>query len=751
MTQKFYAHSLEGRPEEEWQPLKDHLKNVAALAGSFAGKFGARDWGYLAGLWHDLGKYQPAFQAKLLGKKASVEHSGAGASHALHENKDKGLPLAFIIAGHHTGLANLKRSDPGQAVPLLERIKDNRSLLEEIRSLISFEIINQNLPDLPPILATPPTFQTKAFLSRRLEFWIRFLFSALVDADRLDSEEFLNPAKKKLRRFTDSIEVLQLQVDEFIDQKIHSLSDVEKKLKVNEKRQQVLRACHLAAAKSPGFFALTVPTGGGKTLAALSFAFRHAASHKDHKFRRVIIVIPYTSIIEQNAAIYRQAVGAENVVEHHCNIDPLEKRNLLGEEISQQHELAVENWDAPVIVTTTVQLFESLFSNLPSRCRKLHNIARSIIILDEVQTLPPGYLLSIVEALNELVSSYYCSVVLSTATSPALAARQGFEAGLKDVRPIIADTDALFGALKRVDFVWPAEKDKVKPWSELAEELARYPQVLAVVHRRQDSRKLAICLRQLSCSESVLHLSALMCPAHRLRVLDEIRNRLDHGMPCRVVSTQLVEAGVDVDFPVVYRALGGLDSIIQAAGRCNREGHLKKGKVVVFRASTSPPPGSPRKGLESMETIISEKGGHPDPFDPQLTEEYFRMLYVKEDLDAKQIQALRQEFNFACVGQNFKLIEDGFTKPIIVPYGEAGGRVQRLRTQGLNRENLRNLQPYLVNVYPNGFDRLYQAGSLEQISEGIFVLSSIYCHLYDDLLGLLLDEDCGIDPQKLII
>jgi CRISPR-associated endonuclease/helicase Cas3 len=745
---RFYAHSKEGRTEEEWQLLEEHLKNVADLACLFARAFDSGDWAYLGGLWHDLGKYQAEFQDKLFGKKTAVEHSGAGAAFAFQVNKDLGLPLSFIIAAHHAGLPNLKRSDPDQPVPLHDRIINNHYLLERITHQIPDAILHHKLPVLPPHLSTIPTAGTKAFLSRNMEFWIRFLFSALVDADRLDSEEVADPKQKKRRYFYDSIEELLQRVDKFMDLKIQNLKEDEKKLEINKKRFQILQDCKQAAEMPPGFFALTVPTGGGKTLAGLSFALRHAS---EYDLCRVIVVIPYTSIIEQNASVYRQAIGAESVVEHHSNLDPLKKIEILGEEITQRHDLAVENWDAPVIVTTTVQFFESLFSNLPSRCRKLHNIAKSVIILDEVQTLPPSYLLSIVEALNELVLNYHCSVVLSTATPPALAARQHFEMGLKDIRPIIADSNALFSTLKRVEYAWPSIDDTPKEWDRLADELSQYRQVLAVVHRRNDTKELALHLKQqLPDPETVFHLSALMCPAHRLHVLEQIRDRLNQGQPCRVVSTQLVEAGVDVDFPIVYRALGGLDSIIQAGGRCNREGRLTMGKVIIFKSPTYPPSGTPKKALACMESLIKEKNGNPDPYDLGLIDRYFRMLYMIEDLDANHVQSLRQEFNFASVAQNFQLIEDGFTRSIIVPYSDAEKRVQTLKEQGPNRDIFRSLQPFIVNVYTNGFDRLYRMGALEQISEGIFYLSPICSHLYDESLGLLMDEDSAIDPRKLI-
>jgi CRISPR-associated endonuclease/helicase Cas3 len=482
----------------------------------------------------------------------------------------------------------------------------------------------------------------------------------------------------------------------------------------------------------------------------MSFALNHA---ERYGLRRVIVVIPYTSIIEQNADVYSLALGAEaeNVVEHHSSLDPDERKKRYGEELTNRHELACENWDAPVIVTTTVQFFESLFSNQASRCRKIHNIARSVIILDEVQCLPPAFLLSIVEALNELATHYGCSIVLSTATPPALAARERFETGLKGIRQIVANTKELAEKLKRVEYAWPMEGAPSMIWAQLAREMVGHQQVLAVVHKRDDARNLARELMSIAPEdEPVWHLSALMCAAHRSEVVAKIKDALKREAACRVVSTQLVEAGVDVDFPIVYRALGGLDSIVQAAGRCNREGRLNKGRVVVFRAETSPPRGTPRQAMEVTESLLREAGGMLDPSDPALFEKYFSMLYVVKDLDAKRIQPLRQEFNFASVGREFKLIEDGFTKPVVVPYGEAAMHVQELRPpKRPTREALRGLQRFIVNIYPDAFAKFRGAGALEEPIEGIFVLAKPYEKSYDDTFGLLTGDEPQADPAAL--
>jgi CRISPR-associated endonuclease/helicase Cas3 len=414
-------------------------------------------------------------------------------------------------------------------------------------------------------------------------------------------------------------------------------------------------------------------------------------------------------------------------------------------------ELASENWDAPVIVTTTVQFFESLFSNRPSRCRKLHNLARSVIILDEVQTLPPEYLMCILDALNELTKHYGCSVVLSTAMPPALAERERFEWGLKDIREIMPDADALAKELNRVEYLWPDPDSPPLSWGGLCDELSQYEQVLVVVHRRDDARELAEKLRLLLADDSVFHLSALMCPAHRAEVLAKVKDRLYTGKACRLVSTQLIEAGVDIDFPVVYRALGGLDSMVQAAGRCNREGLLERGRVIIFSAPSKPPSGTPLRAAEIAEGLLRKSGGRLDVSTPHIFSEYFRSLYFGSELDVKRIQTLRQELKFADVAREFRMIEDGFTQSVIVPYDQAQARLKEFRRKGPSRHNLRSLQPFVVNIYPKSFQRLSSNDVLEEVAEGLFALNPIFDHLYTSNYGLTVGDKIDLDPGGLII
>ncbi len=751
MVESFYAHTREGSSSlSNGQLLENHLIYVADLASRFTSVFDSVEWGYLAGLWHDLGKYQAAFQKKLEGAQISVEHSGLGAAYAVSKDKTKGIPLAFVIAGHHGGMANPAASEPGQPTPLMERLKSNQTKLDSVLHVLPESITRKALPYLPPFLmpSEPSNSKEKTIIRRRSEFWIRFLFSALIDADRLDTECFAEDPNHRLRGGYSSIDELKRKLDGFLKTKSSSLSDDASRLPINRARAGVLESCWRAAKEKPGGFSLTVPTGGGKTLSAMAFALAHA---EQHAMRRVIVVIPYTSIIEQNAEQYRLALGAENVVEHHSNLDFDRYREQYGEEETRRVQLASENWDAPVIVTTTVQFFESLFSNRPSRCRKLHNIAKSVIILDEVQSLPPEYLLSILDGLKELISHYGCSVVLSTATPPALKERERFECGLTNVTEIVPCPVELSNKLKRVDYVWPEADSPPVSWEDLAEELVAHSQVLAIVHRRDDARELAEELARRSEEDEVFHLSALMCPAHRSDVLAHIRERLQAKEACRLVSTQLVEAGVDIDFPAVYRALGGLDSMVQAAGRCNREGRNASGRVVIFRAPSKPPKGTPQKALEIVEAMLRKEEGGPNVSTPEVFVEYFRQLYLGADLDARRIQSMRQELRFADVAQEFRLIEDGFVQSIIVPYGQGKLRLEELRNNGPSRHTLRSLQPYIVNVYPKAFQDLRSSGALDEVADGLFALSPVFAHVYSMEYGLTAGEGVRPDPGELIV
>lgn len=730
-----YAHSRPDGSESSWEPLEDHLAAVALRAAEFGSAFGSADWAALAGRWHDLGKFRPEFQQRLRGSREQVEHAGVGAALA----DARGLvPAAFVIAGHHAGLANFRVQGDSRQLALEERIRANREVLRRILPLIPAEIRDLSSPSPPPHLAESSTDRDGA--KRGWEFWIRMLFSALVDADYLATEAFYTPGRVAQREPGSPLADLRRRLDE-------RLARFAPTTEVNRLRARVLADCRAAAAEPPGVFTLSVPTGGGKTLSSMAFALEHV---ERHGLRRIVMAVPYTTIIEQNASVLREALGKSDVLEHHSNLDEAELLEQFGE-VEVRRRLAAENWDARVVVTTNVQLFESLFSNRPSQCRKLHNLARSVVILDEAQVLPVGFLLPVLDAIRTLSQDYGCTFVLSTATQPALLHRERLPQGLRGVREIVRDPDGLARALRRVRVTWP-EADETTTYEEVAQELARERRVLTIVHRRRDARDLAGLLPE----EGRFHLSALMCAAHRTEVLERIRAVLRDSGTCRLVATQLIEAGVDIDFPVVYRALGGLDSVAQAAGRCNREGELRDGegrpvpgRLRLFRAPTLPPVGVLRRGLEAAESMLVRYGSGVDIGDPEIMEEYFRILYAGSNLDQRGIQPERLALNFATVADHFQLIEDGYTRPVVVPWGDGADRV-RAFAERPDRTTQRGLQPYLVQVPERELANLSLLGAVELLHDRVHALSPPYLSLYDPVYGLIIGDDTAPDPEALI-
>jgi len=488
---------------------------------------------------------------------------------------------------------------------------------------------------------------------------------------------------------------------------------------VNSKRSGILADCREKAQHAPGLFTLTVPTGGGKTLSSLSFALRHALRYGKE---RIIYVIPYTSIIEQNAAVFRDVLGEENILEHHSNFSfPQEGKAETEAEyaggMEQKLKLAAENWDMPIIATTNVQFFESLFAAKSSRCRKLHNIANSVVIIDEAQMIPTGFLKPCLNAVVELVVNYYATVVLCTATQPAI--KKILPEGISPVE-IINDPAGLYQSFKRVQ----VSNIGSVPDDELAESMRGYDQVLCIVN----SKKHARLLYERISGQGTFHLSTRMCPEHRTKVLETIKRRLKEGQACRVVSTQLIEAGVDIDFPVVYRSMAGIDSIAQSAGRCNREGLRQAGQVYVFCPEKH---GMPRGWLSrtaSLGGIVFER--HEDPLGMEGVKEYFSSLYDVDaaELDKEGILAeIREQegqlrFPFRTIAEKFKLIDDN-TSTVIIPLDN------NCRKALLEAEHsqfpgayARRLQRYCVGVYEKEFNELLEYGALEVVAGRFYVL-----------------------------
>ncbi len=732
-------------------PLEQHLFAVSQMAAKMAAEFGAEEWGKLAGLWHDLGKYSNDFQSYIRSRSGfeahlvdavpgRVNHSSAGALYAEAEFKKLGLVFAYLIAGHHAGLPDWF-GDKTCGAALENRMKEGREkcLLQQALKAVPKAILQQQIP--------PQSAVKKGDEFNGLHLWIRMLFSCLTDADFLDTEAFMNAGKCKLRGGYPELSMLLSQFNEAMETKTQKAVPSP----INRLRADVLRQCRETATGEPGLYTLTVPTGGGKTLSSLAFALEHAI-HRTK--RRVIYAIPYTSIIEQTAEEFRKIFG-NAVLEHHSNLD--------SEKDTSKSRLAAENWDAPLIVTTNVQLFESLFAARTSRCRKLHNVVNSVIVLDEAQLLPPDFLQPILDAMHLLIEHYGVTFVLCTATQPALETRRDGHGrtwlrGLDAATEIVPDTDELYAQLQRVEVTLPENLNVQGNWDEIADRIAQHPSVLAIVNTRADCLELH---RRMP--PGTVHLSALMCGEHRSYVINKkIKEPLKNGESVRVVSTQLIEAGVDVDFPVVYRALAGLDSIAQAAGRCNREGkQAGKGQVFVFVPPNLSPRGLLRFGEDACKIILHERP--ENPLTPDLFTRYFTHYYSKvgkDGLDKHGIEKLLTQdareckIQFRTAAEAFQLIDEDGSVAVIVPFAnpedprhDSRPLIAQLRSEELDRWLLRKLQRFTVTVRKHDFLTLCNAGDLNEIAPDLWVLKNATAYHRD--LGLLVGEKGNPDPGQL--
>ena len=711
MPKEYYAHSKENRPTSEWQRLEDHLENVAQLASDYAKDFRAAEWAKLAGNSHDLGKGDDRWQAWLrhVNKiddefaqyfSGHIKHAIYGAQSLYEKSKDVGKLLAYSISGHHGGLPNW--SDK-------ELVGLNSKLNNQFRKI--------NFPHKKPMfdLKLPLKIIESEDFGFQLQFFVRMLFSCLVDADFLDTEAFLNPQQSLLRSSVPLSDFYNRFWKNFNHKRENS-----KKTKVNEQREIVLQNCLVSAKKPSGLFSLTVPTGGGKTLSSLAFALEHA---KRNAKKRVVYVVPFTTIIEQNAKVFRDVLGQDAVLEHHCNFIP--------DDSDWKTRLASENWNSPIVVTTNVQFFESFFSNKPSKCRKLHNVSNSVIIFDEVQSIPVEKLKPCLGILNELSKNYGVTSVLCSATQPAIGYSEKFKSGLKDVTEIVKDIPGLFKKLKRTTETYIGEMDEV----DLSENIRNHKQVLCIVNTRQQALDVYNALPK---DKANFHLSALMYPAHRIHELKKIKIRLENNLPCRVVSTQIVEAGVDVDFPVVFRAIAGMDSIAQAAGRCNREGRNKKfGDVYIYKLKNGLPPGYFRQTAQCAELLFEEYKGRF--LIPECIYEYFSNYYWmnEERMDDDGIYELcragiRGEVQFKDISK-FKMISTAAVPVIIATKRKADKMVKSLEFIEYGTSVLRKLQQYTVQVYKHQFNEL--SAWLENPKPGVFVLRSR--ELYSKKTGLI--------------
>ena len=722
---KYISHVKKSDTGEGYvfQSNEDHLNGVAKLAESFASEFSMGSWGRVLGLLHDKGKEQKTFQEYIMKNSGfrpeltvSGEHNhafvGGLLAKSIYGNGSESL-LCNQIMSHHSGLHDychiqetLKKDIPLDVNRCVEKIQLNR----------------------PPVTLSP--IKGCKGMTPDANHLSRMLFSCLVDADYLDTELFMDVESARKRINDIKLESLLPLLEVYIDnlQKCSAISEV------NTIRRQVQERCVSMSDVEKGFYSLTVPTGGGKTLSSLVWALRHAVRNG---MKRIIIAIPYTSIIVQTASILKQIFGEEAVLEHHSNFDP---QSLKSKDMRHKAKLATENWDYPIVVTTNVQLFESMFSNKPSDCRKLHNIANSVIILDEVQTLPTDFLQPIVDAFKSYQRMFGISVLFTTASQPVLSGliegchpKAAFQ-GIDHITEIIPKEYALHDKLRRVCI---EIDDTGSTYDEIAERLSRHDRVLCIVNTRNDAREI---YERLPKEGLTIHLSRMMCPRHVAKAIQQIKQALSENSETviRVVATQLIEAGVDIDFPVVYRQEAGLDSILQAAGRCNREGKLDMATTYVFSIAKEHILHGSIKDANNARLNMTNVD---DWFAPEAMTEYFRQLYCrKETFDQKDIKTLLYkpaEMCFEEASKVFRLIEE-VGKTVVVNMGDSMDLIERIKSDGISYSLMKQLSQYCVNIHDRDFQKLKSYGAVEEVIEGIHVVNDRA--QYDENIGLRLDN-----------
>lgn len=712
------------------QTVKEHLLGTAERAEKFAAEFGCNEAGFLCGLLHDIGKYSEAFQKRIRNPLPSnrVDHSTAGAVEMQKLSKKYiYIALGMAVAGHHSGLLDGGNAITAEDGTYFGRLKKKLEDYSHWKADLSSELSESSR-------AAFPKFCSESRFS--LSFFIRMIFSCLVDADYLDTEDFMEKGQVE-RGGYDSLEILRHRFEEYVSR---WLEDKGRKADVNaelcKNRNRILLECMEKGEKySRGLYTLTVPTGGGKTTASMGFALRHVCRHE---LKRIIYVIPYTSVIDQNAAVFGDIFGQENVLEHHSGILYDIEENQEKEEHCRK-ALSTENWDAPIIVTTAVQFFESLYGNKSSQCRKLHNIANSIIIFDEAQTLPVPYLEPCVAAMSQLVKNYRSTVILCTATQPALEEKFQVYLPNENIREICSGAEVMFDLFRRSRI----ENLDLLSVEELEERLRSRKQVLCIVNRRKTAQEF---YRDLE-GAGVFCLTTLLCPLDRKAKFAEIKKRLTMGETCRVIATSLMEAGVDLDFPQVYRQEAGLDSLIQAAGRCNREGKRPREEQFAYSFRLE---GDESRFLAQNIAALRETWRRFETVDePEAISfyfQYFRKLLGNENLDQKEIMKACEKgiagnrFPFATVSQSFHLIENAM-RPVYIPLEGAEELLEQVQNGSAGRNTYRKLGQYSVNVHEYHFKNLWESGCLEEISRDFFVLRDQ--NQYSRDTGLKMDVETG--------
>ncbi len=750
---KFFAHSGKESNKSDWQTLAEHSENVARRAAQMASAFGCEHAAYAAGLFHDLGKYNPAFQRRLEGAKSPVDHSTAGAVilPLLTKGMNRGIAelIAYVIAGHHAGLPDM--------------INESGSLSERVGKFnneLDLAWKNELVFDLEALVPSSFSFSkdNKKQAAFQFAFLGRMIFSCLVDADYKDTEAFYDKLESRKRdREWKPLQKLLSQFQNAFDVKMREMTKTD--TNVNLLRADILNHVRAQASQKPGLFTLTVPTGGGKTLASLGFALDHATLHGQD---RIIYAIPFTSIIDQTAAIFSDLLGAEHILEHHSAIDNEASEKIQHRDWRDKLKLAMEDWAAPVVVTTNVQFFESLFASRTSAARKLHNIANSVIILDEAQTIPRHLLSPCMRVLDELAKNYKCSIVLCTATQPATDARNFAEhhpAGLPlEGRELAPNPQHLANSLRRVTIQKPREMSN----DELVSELQETTQGLVIVNSRKHALAL-YKLAQKSGMDGLMHLTTRQCAVDRRKILAQVRVRLADNEFCRVIATSLVEAGVDVDFPRVWRAEAGLEQIAQAAGRCNREGKrpVAESIVSVFTASDYPPPAEIKALTGDMSRMLHKH--EADLLSPAAIADYFGEVYWRmgeKGLDAKEIlgrfrmDRTGTDFSYRSVAQDFRMIESGMV-PVIIPIDEKSRAwVDKLGVPEIGSGKLaRELQTYIVQVPLKARQLLLANGRVKfiapELREDQFAVLQDET-LYTPELGLLWEDADYLSTEALV-
>ncbi len=732
----FFAHTRD-LDKSKWQSILDHLNNTAEIARGSTTDEALSKIAYIAAILHDIGKYSLAFQRKLDGAHIRVDHSTAGAQEVIkifNKNPKQRMMatlLSYCIAGHHGGLLDYgNKIDCDDVHTLQARLKRK---IERYDAYVTEIDVTQLV--LPNFLSIKPTTKQGGF---SLSFFTRMVYSILVDADFIETETFMNNGKKPRGGYQD-IETLNDTFLQFLKRFKNPANSI------NKQRSRTLNECIEKASEKPGLFSLTIPTGGGKTFASLAFALNHA---KCHGLTRIIYVIPYTTIIEQNAAEFKKSLGDDNILEHHSNFDwdpkhkKIESADDSTNNIYQKLKLATENWDIPIVVTTNVQFFESLYANRSSRCRKIHNIARSVIIFDEAQMLPRDYLKPSLLAVYELVKNYGASAIFCTATQPSI--EKFLPEGTK-ILELCPNPQELYTFYKRVKVTAVGELSD----DDLMRRINESKQVLCIVNTRRHAKGLYDGINADGC----FHLSTLMCPVHRKLIISEIRERLHQGLTCRVISTQIMEAGIDVDFPLGYRALAGIDSIVQAAGRVNREGKLPNGELFVFAPISEfvkHIPAYIKQGSAVASKILRK---YPDPICIDAIDDYYRILYDLQDgaaFDRKAIldcfkKGIPDElaFDFETAAGKFKIIEND-TEPVIIPFNmEVYQLLDQMRYSDFPASFSRKLQIYTVNIYQQEFEALRSKGLIDTHGETFSVLNNM--DYYDKRTGLVIPEGGGGD------